>query len=52
MPDANAPCSGDGYPVYVVAAQNEEDIKAAVDFARSKKIRLNIKSTGHDFLGR
>jgi len=50
MPDATAPCSGAGYPVYVVAVQNANDVKAAVDFARTNKIRLNIKSTGHDFL--
>jgi hypothetical protein len=52
MPDANSPCSNAGYPVYVVSARSAEDIKAAVDFARTKNIRLNIKSTGHDFLGR
>jgi hypothetical protein len=45
-------CTTDGYPVYVVAARSAGDVKAAVDFARSKNIRLNIKSTGHDFLGR
>jgi len=52
MPDSSAPCSGKGYPVYVVPVRGAEDIKSAVDFARTKKIRLNIKSTGHDFLGR
>jgi hypothetical protein len=52
MPDPQAPCSNAGYPVYVVAAQSAQDVKAAVDFARTNHIRLNIKSTGHDFLGR
>ncbi|KAF2431185.1 FAD-binding domain-containing protein [Tothia fuscella] len=52
MPEANAPCSNDGFPLYVVTAQNAEDVKAAIDFARTNKVRLNIKSTGHDFLGR
>ena len=41
-----------GTPVYVIAARSAGDVKAAVDFARDKNIRLNIKSTGHDFLGR
>jgi hypothetical protein len=45
-------CTTVGYPVYVVAARSASDVKAAVDFARTKNIRLNIKSTGHDFLGR
>src|ERR1700753_3610061 len=51
-PDTRSQCSTAGYPVYVVAAKVTSDIKAAVDFAREKNIRLNIKGTGHDFLGR
>jgi hypothetical protein len=51
-PDASAPCSTSGYPLYVVAAREAKDVKAAVDFARTRNVRLNIKSTGHDFLGR
>jgi hypothetical protein len=45
-------CTAEGYPVFVVTARSGSDVKAAVDFARTKNIRLNIKSTGHDFLGR
>lgn len=48
----NSPCSTSGYPVYVVAAQSAKDVQAAVNFARTRNIRLNIKGTGHDFLGR
>jgi hypothetical protein len=48
----NSPCSASGYPVYVVAAQEAKEVQAAVNFARTKNIRLNIKATGHDFLGR
>jgi hypothetical protein len=51
MPNGGV-CTTDGYPVYVVAARSASDVKATVDFARTKNIRLNIKSTGHDFLGR
>jgi hypothetical protein len=47
-----ASCSMAGYPVYVVEAVEPSDVKAAVDFARNNNIRLNVKSTGHDFLGR
>jgi hypothetical protein len=45
-------CTNSGYPIYVVKANVPADVKAAVDFAREKNVRLNIKSTGHDFLGR
>jgi hypothetical protein len=48
----SAPCSTSGYPVYVVAAQVTKDVQSAVNFARTRNIRLNIKATGHDFLGR
>jgi hypothetical protein len=51
-PDAKSQCSTSGYPVYVVAVKQALDVKAAVDFARENHIRLNIKGTGHDFLGR
>jgi hypothetical protein len=47
MPDAAAPCSNTGYPVYVVAARSAQDVQAAVNFARKNRIRLNIKSTGY-----
>jgi hypothetical protein len=46
MPDATSPCSSAGYPIYVVAAREASDVKAAVDFARMFNVRLNIKSTG------
>jgi hypothetical protein len=52
MPTANAPCSTGGFPIYVVPVKDANDVKAAVDFARTRNVRLNIKSTGHDFLGR
>lgn len=45
-------CSIGGYPEYVVNATSEEHVVAAVDFAREKRLRLNIKSTGHNFQGR
>jgi hypothetical protein len=46
MPDALSPCSSAGYPIYVVTAREASDVKAAVDFARTFNVRLNIKSTG------
>ena len=52
LPDPSAPCSGLGYPVYVVNASSANDVKLAVDFARENNVRLNIKASGHDYLGR
>jgi FAD/FMN-containing dehydrogenase len=37
---------------YVVAAQNTEDIVAAVNFARKHQLKLVIKGCAHDYLGR
>ncbi|KTD61094.1 FAD-binding protein [Legionella spiritensis] len=38
--------------VYAVEAENTADVAAAVDFARNHHLRLVIKGTGHDYLGR
>ena len=37
---------------YAVAATSAADISAAVDFARDNAVRLVVKGTGHDYLGR
>jgi hypothetical protein len=50
--NATEPCSVAGYPLYVVNATTPEHIRLAVEFAKAKNIRLNVKSTGHDYLGR
>ncbi|KAF8855701.1 FAD-binding domain-containing protein [Acephala macrosclerotiorum] len=52
IPLPTFPCSGEGYPVYVVNATCSEDVKKGVDFAREKGVRLVVKGTGHDYLGR
>ena len=52
LPTLPSPCSGEGYPVYVINATCKEDVKAGIDFARKHNVRLNVKSTGHDLLGR
>ncbi|KAK0617778.1 hypothetical protein B0T17DRAFT_495718 [Bombardia bombarda] len=45
-------CTQGGYPVYVVNATSVKHVQAAVNFARNKNIRLVIKNTGHDSVGR
>ncbi|KAI1190764.1 hypothetical protein F5B17DRAFT_437981 [Nemania serpens] len=48
----DTPCSGAGYPAYVVNATTAMDVKLSFDFARKHNIRVVVKSTGHDFQGR
>ncbi|KAK4080908.1 CAZyme family AA7 [Trichoderma harzianum] len=52
LPDENTPCSPAGYPAYVVNASTAEHVKIGIDFARKYNVRLNVKNTGHDYLGR
>ncbi|TID21800.1 FAD-binding domain-containing protein [Venturia nashicola] len=51
-PTVEAGCSGAGYPIFVVAAKETDDVVQTVKFARKTGVRLNIKSTGHCALGR
>jgi len=37
---------------YAVAARTAGDVAAAVSFARDRGIRLTVRGTGHDYLGR
>lgn len=52
LPEDGQPCSPAGYPRYVVEASNSRDVQHAVSFAAETGIRLIVKGTGHDFLGR
>jgi hypothetical protein len=52
LPDGKSPCTTDGYPAYVVDVGDARHVQIAVNFARERNLRVNIKSTGHDFLGR
>ncbi|CAE6494697.1 unnamed protein product [Rhizoctonia solani] len=48
----NVTCSQGFVPVYSVAALDRNDVRKAVSFAKRYKLRLVIKNTGHDYLGR
>jgi FAD/FMN-containing dehydrogenase len=37
---------------YAVAAESADDLAAAVNFAAERRLRLVVKGTGHDYLGR
>ncbi|KAK2759779.1 hypothetical protein FQN54_002513 [Arachnomyces sp. PD_36] len=52
IPDRSQPCSEAGYPAYVIVAERAEDVQEAVKFASRTGVRLVVKATGHDFLGR
>ncbi|GAA5867030.1 hypothetical protein JCM8547_008415 [Rhodosporidiobolus lusitaniae] len=44
--------SADRTPAYVLEALDADDVIHAVQFARSHRLRLRVKNTGHDYLGR
>ncbi|KAF2200040.1 FAD-binding domain-containing protein, partial [Delitschia confertaspora ATCC 74209] len=50
--DPSKTCTKGFYPEYVIMATKKEHIKAGVDFARENNLRLLIRNTGHDFMGR
>ncbi|KAJ2994638.1 hypothetical protein NUW58_g1502 [Xylaria curta] len=50
--DPSAPCTLGNLASYAVNVSRAEDVKAAVKFVKEKNIRLTIKNTGHDYLGR
>ncbi|KAK3905729.1 hypothetical protein C8A05DRAFT_41361 [Staphylotrichum tortipilum] len=52
LPQQGAPCSRQGYPLFVVNASEPRHAQLAVQFAKKNNIRLVIKSSGHDYIGR
>jgi hypothetical protein len=52
LPTDLIPCNTAQYPVYVINASEPQHVQAGVDFARYHNVRLIVKGTGHDFLGR
>ncbi|KAF9136547.1 hypothetical protein BG015_003095 [Linnemannia schmuckeri] len=46
------PCHQGAVPLYTVKALNIADVQATVRFASTHNIRLTVKNTGHDLLGR
>ena len=46
------PCEQGSVPPVGVDARSESDVQAAVNFAKRHNLRLVVKGTGHDFLGR
>ena len=46
------PCGQGSVPPVGVDARSESDVQAAVNFAKKHNLKLVVKNTGHDFLGR
>jgi len=52
LPVEGAPCSGQGYPVFVINATEARHVQLGVQFAKKHSVRLVVKSSGHDYVGR
>jgi FAD/FMN-containing dehydrogenase len=50
--DRTIPCTLGNYVSYAVKATSPSDVTSALDFARSNNVRVLVRNTGHDFLGR
>ena len=50
--DPTTPCTAGFTGTYVITAKTEAHVKAGINFARKNNIRLIVRNTGHDFLGR
>ena len=52
LPITTHHCNLHQYPKYVVNATNAAHVQTGVNFARRRNVRLIVKGTGHDYLGR
>lgn len=50
--DRTIPCTLGNYVAYSVKATEASDIIASIEFAKAENIRVLVRNTGHDFLGR
>ncbi|KAL2256286.1 hypothetical protein VTK26DRAFT_1897 [Humicola hyalothermophila] len=50
--DPTGTCTLGYYGVYVLTATEPRHVKAGIDFARQNNVRLVVRNTGHDFIGR
>jgi hypothetical protein len=49
---SNATCTLGGYPNYSVNVSSVAQIQLGLNFARNNNLRLVIKNTGHDYIGK
>ncbi|TQV91952.1 FAD-binding, type 2 [Cordyceps javanica] len=48
----SAPCLLGNYASYAINVSSAADVVAGLEFAKKKNIRVQVKNTGHDYLGR
>ncbi|KAJ4290811.1 hypothetical protein N0V90_010006 [Kalmusia sp. IMI 367209] len=49
---ASKPCELGNYVSYSISIAEADDVVAGIQFSQEKNVRLVIKNTGHDFLGK
>jgi FAD/FMN-containing dehydrogenase len=50
--DRSTPCTLGNYVSYSLKATEARDVVAALDFAKHQNVRILVRNTGHDYLGR
>ena len=50
--EPDVPCTLGDHVVYAINATDHNDIQLGIEFAKNHNIRLVIRNTGHDYLGR
>jgi len=50
--NSNGTCTLGGYPSYSINITNVAHIQLGINFARNLNLRLVIKNTGHDYIGK
>jgi FAD/FMN-containing dehydrogenase len=50
--DRSTPCTLGNYVSYSVKAQHNQDVVSTLKFAKQNDVRVLVRNTGHDFLGR
>ncbi|KAF7342608.1 FAD-binding domain-containing protein [Mycena sanguinolenta] len=52
LQNSTTTCGQGDVPIYAVEAETVADVQAAVQFAQTYDLRIAVKSSGHDYLGR
>ncbi|KAI0413623.1 putative FAD-dependent isoamyl alcohol oxidase [Xylaria grammica] len=50
--DSSKPCELGNYAAYSIDVTGPDDVIAAINFAHEQNVRLVVKSTGHDYVGK
>ncbi|KAI1303965.1 putative FAD-dependent isoamyl alcohol oxidase [Xylaria venustula] len=50
--DSSKPCELGNYASYSINVTGADDVIAAINFAQEQNVRLVVKSTGHDYIGK